>query len=100
MAKKKKGYQYNGLGFPVILVGFEFEEAFGEKLPKLNHRKLEETVFKALLDSKIRLSGSQLAFVRKFMGLTQQQFAIELGMQSHARISQWESKKENITGMS
>lgn len=107
MAKRKtgrrtrgKGVEYNGLGFPVMLIGFEFEEIFGKKLPKLNHRKLEDSVFTAILGTRVRLTGAHLAFVRKYMGMTQAQFATELGMQGHSRISQWEAKKQDPTGMS
>lgn len=100
MGSRRKKIKYSGLGFPVILIGFETEKILGEELPKLNHRKLEDLVFKLLVGSDFCFSGAHLAFVRKYMGMTQEQFAKELGMKNHSRISQWESKKQKTTEMS
>lgn len=95
-----KNFIYNGLGFPVCLKRVKTRKVMGEAVPILNHAQFEVQVFEALLWSRSRLSGSQLAFVRSYMGLTQKQLAIELGQKGHARISQWENTGDKVSGMS
>lgn len=90
---------YNGLGFPIILKGVKTFHFRGETLPEINHRELEDMVFKALLRYPAHLSGAHLAFIRGYMKLSQKKFATILGLGAHATISGWESKKLNTTGM-
>lgn len=90
---------YNGLGFPIILKVTKTKNFRGEILPDINHRELEDLVFKSLLFAKANLSGSQLAFVRGYMQKSQQDFASLLGLKSHATISGWENKNLAASGM-
>lgn len=90
---------YSGLGFPIILKGVKTFEFRGETLPKINHRELEDMVFKTLLRYPANFSGAQLAFVRGYMQLSQKKFASILGLSTHATISGWEGKKDHATGM-
>ena len=55
--------------------------------------------FELLLWAKAKLSGAQLAFVRTYMGLSQDKFAKALGLKNHGRVSQWEKMNEEATGM-
>ena len=41
-----KKIRYNGLGFPIDLRGVKTREFRGEILPDINHRKLEDQVFR------------------------------------------------------
>ena len=90
---------YNGLGFPIILKGVKTREFRGEILPDINHRKLEDQVFKTLLWLPSHFSGAHLSFVRGYMGLSQKEFATALGLKTHATISGWEGKESKATGM-
>lgn len=90
---------YEDLGFPVILKGVKTFEFRGETLPKINHRELEDRVFKLLLWHPAHFSGAHLAFVRGYMKLSQKKFATMLGLSTHATISTWEGKKNKATGM-
>jgi DNA-binding transcriptional regulator YiaG len=90
---------YNGLGFPIDLKGIKTREFRGEILPDINHRELEDQVFKTLLWLPAHFSGSHLSFVRGYMGLSQKEFATILGLKTHATISGWESKENKATGM-
>ncbi len=90
---------YNGLGFPIILKGVKTFEFRGETLPKINHRELEDLVFKTLLWLPTHFSGMHLLFVRTYMKLSQKEFASLLGLKTHATISGWERKKDKATGM-
>ena len=94
-----KKITYSGLGFPIILEGVKTREFRGEILPDINHRKLEDQVFKTLLWLPAHFSGAHLSFVRGYMGLSQKEFATMLGLKTHATISGWELKKKKATGM-
>lgn len=97
--KKKKELIYEGLGFPVYLKNVNTRVIMGEVQPMINHAELEKQVFEILLWGKAKLSGAQLAFVRTFMGLTQDRLANRLGLKNHGRVSQWEKMGEEATGM-
>lgn len=90
---------YKGLGFPVRLKNVKTREFRGEVLPDINHRKLEDLVFRSLLWLPARFSGAHLIFIRGYMKLSQKDFALALGMKSHATISAWESKASKATTM-
>jgi DNA-binding transcriptional regulator YiaG len=94
-----KKIRYNGLGFPIDLKGVKTREFRGEILPDINHRELEDQVFKTLLWLPAHFSGAHLSFVRGYMGLSQKEFATILGLKTHATISGWEAKENKATGM-
>ena len=94
-----KNIKYDGLGFPVLLIGVQTETIHGEELPILNHADLEQKVFTALLWSDHKFSGAELSFVRGFMRKTQANLANSIGLKSHSMISQWEAKGLEPTGM-
>lgn len=90
---------YNGLGFPIDLKGVKTREFRGEILPDINHRELEDQVFKVLLWVPAHFSGAHLSFVRGYMGLSQKELATILGLKTHSTISGWEGKENTATGM-
>ena len=90
---------YKGLGFTIHLKGVKTREFRGEVLPDINHRKLEDMVFRTLLWLPAHFSGAHLSFVRGYMGLSQKEFATLLGLKTHTTISGWESKEDKATGM-
>lgn len=94
-----KKMRYNGLGFPIDLIGVRIRKFRGEILPNINHRELEDQVFKTLLWLPTHFSGAQLSFIRGYMGLSQKEFATTLGLKTHATISGWEGKVNKATGM-
>jgi len=96
---KKNRILYTGLGFPVYIVGASTYQFRGETLPKINHSKLNDRVFRILMESRWRLTGNQLNFIRGHMGLSQKVFAARLGFDSHATISGWLKKGDEATGM-
>jgi len=94
-----KKIRYDGLGFPIILKGVKTLEFRGETLPDINHKELENQVFKTLLWLPAHFSGSHLSFVRGYMGLSQKEFSKMLGLKTHSTISGWESKGNKASGM-
>lgn len=100
MAKKKVSEMiYQGLGFPVILVGFDTKEVRGIKVPDVNLNRLQKIAFEGLIVKPARLSGSEIAFIRSYMGYTQAQFAQLLNLANHSIVSIWEKKDLKGTGM-
>lgn len=95
----KKRVVYEGLGFPIILIGFKVKKIRGEDLPQVNLKELQAKVFEALTVKPGRLTGSELLFVRAYLKLTQAQFARKVGLANHSRVSQWEKKGLKPTGM-
>lgn len=91
--------RYDGLGFPIDLEGVKTRVFRGETLPDVNHRELEDQVFKTLLWLPAHFSGAHLSFVRGYMGLSQKEFASMLGLKTHTTISGWENKEDKATGM-
>lgn len=83
---------YEGLGFPVVLVGFKTKKIRGEVLPEVNFKDLQAMAFAALISKPGRLTGSELLFMRSYLGLTQLQFSKQVGLANHSRVSQWEKK--------
>lgn len=94
-----KKIRYNGLGFPIDLIRVKTRKFRGEILPDINHRELEDQVFKTLLWLPAHFSGAHLSFIRGYMGLSQKEFATILGLKTHATISGWEGKQSKATGM-
>lgn len=94
-----KKTRYTGLGFPIALIGVKTREFRGEIIPDINHRELEDQVFKILLWLPTHFSGAHLSFVRGYMGLSQKKFATMLGLKTHTTISGWEGKEDKVTGM-
>lgn len=90
---------YDGLGFPIILVGFKIKKVRGEMLPDMNAKELQIRVFEALTVKPGHLTGCELLFVRSYLELTQAQFASKVGLSNHSRVSQWEKKGLEASGM-
>lgn len=98
--KTAKNYEFLGLGFPVVFPTVELHFIAGEWLPSINMRKLMDTAFEALINHSAWLTGAQVAFIRKYMGLTQQEFAKGLGLTTHAQVSRWEKRGQDSAGLS
>ncbi len=96
---KAKYLVYEGLGFPVIMIGFKTKKVRDEVLPDVNMKQLQAMVFEALTVKPSTLSGSELLFIRSYLGLTQSEFALKIGLSNHSRISQWEKKSLKSAGM-
>jgi len=95
----RKKILYNGLGFPMILVGFRTKKVQGEEVPDVNFKELQAKAFLALTHKPGPLIGAELAFVRAYLAMTQVEFARKVGLANHSRVSQWEKKGLKPTGM-
>lgn len=98
--KTVENYRYEGLGFPVILKKVTMIEFDGEFLPQVHVRKVSQEAVKLLCLSSERLTGSQLLFIRQYLGMTTRDFAKKiLGSDTCSNISKWEAKKHKKTNM-
>ena len=67
----------------------------GEFLPKIHVRKVSQEAIKLLCLNSERLTGSQLLFIRQYLGMTTRDFAKKvLGSDTCSNISKWEAKKK------
>ena len=90
---------WEGLGFPLLLVGFQTKKIAGEELPDINMKDIQEKAFRLLLAKHGRITGSELKFIRSYLQLTQQEFSRAINAADRSSISQWEQKKDIPTGM-
>jgi len=98
--KTAKNFEFLGLGFPVVFPSVELQWIADEWLPNINMRKVMDAAFEALIEHPAWLTGAQVAFVRKYMGLTQEAFARGLGLTTHVQVSRWEKRGQEVAGLS
>ena len=91
-------YQDNGFGFPVVIDQVAFEESCGEEGLFINLNRLEDIVVRALPDRRIRLTGSEVRFIRLHFQMRLAEFGKHLGV-SHVAVKKWEQKGSQPTGM-
>ena len=90
---------WEGLGFPLLLVGFPTKTIAGEDFPDINMNEIQEKAFLLLITKKGRFTGSELKFIRSYLHLTQQEFSRAINAADRSSVSQWEQKKDDGTGM-
>lgn len=95
----KKKLIWEGLGFPILLIGFPIKKIGNEKFPDVNMKDIQEKAFHSLMMKEIRLTGSELKFIRTYLQLTQQEFSKAINSRDRSSVSQWEQKKDKLTGM-
>jgi DNA-binding transcriptional regulator YiaG len=95
----RKTMKFNGFGFPVILLNVPVKVEYGDEIPDINFKRMQEQLFHVLLLKPSRLSGAEVKFLRHHLELTQDQFAKILKVE-RSLISKWERKDLKVTGMS
>ena len=65
----------------------------------MNLRALQETAFRLLVVKPGRLTGAEVRFIRKHLGMRQADLARVLNMANHSVVSQWESREDDAAGM-
>lgn len=91
--KIEKEVVYRGLGFPVVLRNVPMIKLRGVWTPDINLNDLQKVVLLALAHHPSDLTGSQIRFIRTWLGLTQSEFGKLFGV-THPAIVKWE-KMEN-----
>jgi len=97
--KIQKKFIDESLGFPVVLINAPMTKAAGQWCLNVNYNAYQTAVLKILAYQSSRLSGNQVAFVRKFFVMTIRSFAGRFGVK-HPAVLNWERKGHASTGMS
>lgn len=92
MEKKYETFIYEGLGFPVELIDCPMKKVLGEWVLDINLPALQRLVFNGLIHKPHSLTGKEIRFMRKFLGLSTTKLADKLGI-SHATIVKWENEQ-------
>lgn len=92
----KKNYEMKGFGFRVVLEQVELVPHGDDFYPLVDSRKLQDAVFDVLLHTPTQLLGAHLVFIRKYMSMTQTEFAQALGLNGHTTVSNWESAGHDV----
>ncbi len=96
----KTNVRYMGFGFPVFLLGVDTVQTDGgSSYLDIPHHKLAKSLFLAVLLKPTFLTGAELKFIRKYLDLTQEEFAKVIGAKGHSNIAGWENKGQRSTGM-
>ncbi len=92
---KKKNiakFEYDGLGFPVILLNVSLIEVRGCEVPDIDYNALQRNVLLALAQKPLPLNGNEIKFIRNYFEMTYSHFANKFGV-THASVIHWENAK-------
>lgn len=93
-----KEFIYHGLGFPVVLVGAPMRQIRGERVPYLDFNALEAAMALAVALKPVRLTGSEVRFLRLHLGLGMADFAALFDVTRQAAMK-WEAYGAGFTRM-
>jgi len=94
-----KEYFDYGFGFPVRLKSVPAVKVRGEWTPKIDYNALTQVVLRLLSVSPCRLTGNEIAFIRKSFQMTLKEFGSRFDV-SHVAVMKWEKSKNRATKMS
>lgn len=99
LKSKKENYRYLACGLPnVTLAGVEVRRCgtCGDHEVVIPHvEKLHEALANAVVRHEARLSGTEVRFLRKYLGYSGGDFASLIGV-SPETVSRWENKRETM----
>ncbi len=93
--RQKKKIVYKGFGFPIIIPDAHIRVIAGEKVLDIDMNKLQIVVLKLLIFKPTPLTGEQLRFIRKYLGMSTTEFAKKFGV-THPTIIKWEKNQNSI----
>lgn len=96
--KKVKYFDDYGFGFQVRIVNAPMLKVRGEWVLDLDASKLQQTILRALASKAVRLTGSEIRFVRHSFDMTSTAFGEKFNV-SHAAVLKWEKAGQRGTGM-
>ncbi len=88
-----------GCGFPILLHHVPMVKVEGKWLPNINYNKLEKIVSLMLCHKQAKLTGNEIRFIRRCLGMTLDVFAKRFGVK-HPTVIKWEGFKDKHTNMS
>ena len=96
--KTQKTFTDHGFGFPVKLLNVPMVKVRGKWTPHIDYNVLSEAVLRVLSEKPVKLTGSEVRFIRQYFQLTLQQFANRFAV-SHAAVIKWEKTEAKPTNM-
>ncbi len=94
-----KQYEYDGLGFPIILLNVPVREVRGGLVPDIDYNLLQRSVLSTLSYKTSPLTGSEVRFIRQYLEMTLSEFANLFGV-THATVIHWEKAKNEFAKLS
>ncbi len=88
-------FEYDGLGFPIMLLNFPIIEVRGIQVPDINYNLLQRNVLLALCQRPLPFSGNEVRFIRQYLQMTYTEFANRFGV-THASVIHWEKSKNSF----
>lgn len=95
MKKNITHYDYDGFGFPVILLNVPLIDVRGTKVPDIDYNILQRRVLLALCQKPLPLTGNEVRFIRQYLHMTFTEFANRFGV-THPSVINWEKSKNNF----
>ena len=89
--KVQKSHIYQGLGFPVVLTDVPMVQVRGVWVPDVRLGRLQEQVALSLALSSSPMQGVHIAFIRKWLDLTLNEFGQLFGV-THVAVIKWERR--------
>jgi len=97
--KTVKKFKYLGLGFPVELHNVKMMMLDGEWHPKVDVRKIADSIIKELPFQNERLTGNQIKFIRTYFEMSLRSFGIKVVNETHSAVAKWEKFGNKSTNM-
>ena len=88
-------FEYDGLGFPIMLLNFPFVEVRGVRVPDIDYNQLQRNALLALCRKPLPLTGNEVRFIRQYLQMTYTDFANRFGV-THASVIHWEKSKNSF----
>lgn len=96
MTKKRvKLFEYDGLGFPILLVNIPVRNVRGVIVPDINYNELQRQVLLALSRKNLPFTGNEIRFIRQYFEKTLTEFAHQFGV-THPTVLHWEKSKDTF----
>lgn len=88
-------FEYDGLGFPIMLLNFPLVEVRGVQVPDIDYNQLQRNVLLALCRKPLPFTGNEVRFIRQYLQMTYTEFAKRFGV-THASVIHWEKSKNSF----
>ncbi len=98
MSKILETYTFKGFGFDVLLKNVVLKSVHGEEYPDINMNEVKLSTAKALLNSKQRINGYQLKFLRTFLRMSFDDVSNKIHVPA-STLRSWENKGTEFTGL-
>ncbi|MCE5318931.1 MAG: hypothetical protein LLG04_16405 [Parachlamydia sp.] len=97
--KIAKQFEYDGLGFPILLLNVPLVNIRGVEVPDIDYNVLQKIVLLALCQKMTPFSGNEVRFIRQYLEMNYSEFAKTFGV-THASVIHWEAAKNKSAKIS